>query len=130
MARIQSSSVEMERLLCLVETQKQHISELRAQLREALVSVLSTPGGSASTHVPAPAPTATCSCTPHSQEGVKQHKLQLVQQSPARKNVRKLLQQAASDNSVLSNRVEELRAQRNALCVTKAALTAQVHSHT
>lgn len=59
---------------------------------------------------------------------MKQHKLQLVQQSPARKNVRKLLQQAASDNTVLSNRVEELRAQRNALCVTKAALTAQVHS--
>jgi hypothetical protein len=46
----------MERLLCLVETQKQHISELRAQLGEALVSALSTPGTSACTHVLVPAP--------------------------------------------------------------------------
>lgn len=49
-----------------------------------------------------------------------------MQQSPARKNVRKLLERAAADNTTLANRLEEVRAQRNALCVTKAALTAQV----
>lgn len=62
----------------------------------------------------------------HAQESQQQQKLQLVQQSPARQRVRRLLEQAAADNTTLANRVEELRAQRNALCVTKAALTAQV----
>jgi hypothetical protein len=39
MSRHDSSSVEHERLLCLVDTQRQHIDELRVQLREALVSL-------------------------------------------------------------------------------------------
>lgn len=34
------SSVEQERLLALVDTQRQHIDELRTQLRETLVSTL------------------------------------------------------------------------------------------
>lgn len=90
-----SSAVELERLLAVVNTQKQHIQELKQQLKEAL-------------------------------EVQKRQRVQLVQQSPARKNVRTLLEQAAADNTLLSNRVEELRAQRNALIATKAALTAQV----
>jgi hypothetical protein len=39
MARLESSTVvEQERLLALVDTQRQHIEELRTQLRETLVS--------------------------------------------------------------------------------------------
>jgi hypothetical protein len=41
MARLESIStvVEQERLLALVDTQRQHIAELRTQLNEALVSI-------------------------------------------------------------------------------------------
>jgi hypothetical protein len=38
MSRQDTSSVEHERLLCLVDTQRQHINELRVQLHETLVS--------------------------------------------------------------------------------------------
>lgn len=60
------------------------------------------------------------------QEAQQQQQLKLVQQSPARRSARRLLEQAAADNTNLAKRVEELRAERNALTVTKAALTAQV----
>uniref|UniRef100_A0A383VAU0 Uncharacterized protein n=1 Tax=Tetradesmus obliquus TaxID=3088 RepID=A0A383VAU0_TETOB len=56
----------------------------------------------------------------------KQQQLQLLDRSPAPRNVRQLLARAAADNTALARKVEELRAQRNALAVTKAALTAQL----
>ncbi|WIA09356.1 hypothetical protein OEZ85_008763 [Tetradesmus obliquus] len=60
------------------------------------------------------------------QEIKKQQQLQLLDRSPAPRNVRQLLARAAADNTALARKVEELRAQRNALAVTKAALTAQL----
>lgn len=140
MARLDDSSscVEQERLHALVAVQKQHITELRVQLREALVSdPFSTPWPwlgvgthpyclQQQTSSSKRGPTAACVLHVFAQEAQQQQQLKLVQQSPARRSARTLLEQAAADNTNLAKRVEELRAERNALTVTKAALTAQV----
>ncbi len=52
--------------------------------------------------------------------------LAAVERSPAPKSARALLSRAAADNTALARKVEALRAQRNALAVTKAALTMQL----
>lgn len=129
-------SVELQRLQALVETQRKHIEELKAQLHEVLVStsgVVSTVRYTCCTTLPlyykgsGVRSMLMMVVTFSLQQEVKtQQQLQLVEQSPARRSVKQLLARAAADNTALAKKVEELRAQRNALAVTKAALTAQV----
>jgi hypothetical protein len=116
-----ATSVEVQRLQALVETQRKHIEELNKQLQETLVGTLLL---FMVLSLPASAVTADAALLCHKacnsravgvdgevvecralQEAKRQQQLQLLDRSPAPRNVRQLLARAAADNTALARKV-------------------------